>query len=129
MGITDSKNAEPPKPKKTEAQMIEDDQKKSHAVFFLDCAVDDELLVEDEIEQGLLGLQARAENAGMEVMGPPAILKSSYYDETDACGHMCITVILAWMSKETMDKLRLQQSLAGGGGAPPAPPRNPMRRA
>lgn len=113
---------------KTAQQLIEDDQKKSHAVFFVDCPTDDELLVEDEIEHGLQGLQDRSAAAGMEMLGPPAILQSTYYNEGDKSGHLAITVICSWMSRETLEKIRLQQHLAG---APPngVPPRNPMRRA
>lgn len=100
--------------KMLDAQAVIDDQARSHAVFFVDCATTDEIQVETEIENGLLGLQDRATKAGMEMVGPPAILHDTYYDANDRAGHLCITVICAWMSRANLDKIRLQQQLSGG---------------
>lgn len=113
--------------KTVEQQGIEDDQQRSHAVFFVDCPTTDEVKVEEEIENGLQCLQVRAQSAKMQMIGAPAILQNAYYHLGDEEGHVCLTVICAWMSQAAVEKMQLQERL-GGGGLPPKPS-NPMRRA
>ena len=96
-------------------QLIEDDQGRGHAVFCVDCSVKDELKLEDEIENGLMGLRDRAAAARMQMIAAPAILQSAYYDEGDGCGHVVITVICGWVSESALEKMRLQDKLVGGG--------------
>lgn len=96
-------------------QLIADDQGRSHAVFCVDCSTKDELQVEDEIEQGLMGLKDRATAAQMQMVSQPAILQSAYYHEGDGCGHVVVTIICGWMSQAAIEKMRLQDTLSGGG--------------
>lgn len=96
----------------TEKQLIEDDKKLSHAVFFVDCSVRDEIKVEDEIENGLCGLRDRAEKADM-VMLASNTNQSVYFDEADGCGHVCVSIICTWAQREVLERSARQQQLAG----------------
>ena len=115
---------------KAELETIEADQRNSHAVFFVDCVTDDELEVESEIQEGLNYLRDRASNAGMEILSSQ-VSQSVYYEpvrisgangkeEIGGCGHICISIICAWISRENLERMRLQQTLAG---SPPSGPR------
>ena len=114
---------------KAELEIIEADQKNSHAVFFVDCPTDDELDVESEIQEGLNYLRDRAINAEMEILSSQ-VSQSVYYEpmrkstdgsiELNGCGHVCISIICAWMSRANLQRMQLQQTLAG---APPGPRR------
>ena len=114
---------------KAELEIIEADQKNSHAVFFVDCPTSDELDVENEIQEGLNYLRDRAVNAGMEILSSqvsqsvyyaPARLSENSLIEDGGVGHICISIICAWISRENLERMQRQQTLAGN---PPGPRR------
>lgn len=96
---------------------IERDQTLTHAVYCADFSVKDQHAVQEGISEGLLELNTRALAANMVLMNT-TISQSAYFDETEGCGHLCVTVVAQWMQREALERLQTQQRLMGqnGGG-------------
>lgn len=98
-------------PSKEEQEDIDADRKLTHVAIFIDEPILDEAAVEVKIEDGLGDLNRRALAAGM-IITQTTFLQSSHAQNGE--GHVCITVLCQWMTRETMERLQTQQRFMGG---------------